>query len=264
VSLPPSRAPEPSEEDTKSSHSVTTRSEPAGPRTGIPYAVPELPESLVKARRSVAQLGRRFRRSTAAGLLAIAGFTLARYFGGVLGDAHHRPHGATMFAAIGSGVFLLFGLVAVRSATQALLHGVPAHLGDARAAALRLLCLLTGYVVVVIGTLAAINVPVSRLVLGGVAVSVLAGIAAQQALGNVFAGLVLLVAKPFVVGEEVTVRSGALGGVITGRVVNLTLVHVVLETDDGLVLLPNAGVLAAAIGPTKPPGWQGPDTRRFL
>jgi small-conductance mechanosensitive channel len=76
---------------------------------------------------------------------------------------------------------------------------------------------------------------------------VLLGIAAQQSLGNVFSGLVLLFASPFRVGDRVRFRSGALSGPIEGVVVDLSLTYVRLETEEGRVQLPNSQVLASAV-----------------
>ena len=76
------------------------------------------------------------------------------------------------------------------------------------------------------------------------------GIAAQQTLGNFFAGLVLLFARPYVAGKRVTIRSGAMGGPFEGVIVGADLMYTTIDTADGLIKMPNAGVLGSAIGPT--------------
>jgi hypothetical protein len=76
---------------------------------------------------------------------------------------------------------------------------------------------------------------------------VLIGIAAQQSLANLFAGLVLLFASPFRVGDHVRFRAGALSGEIEGTVTNQSLIYVQVETAEGRMLLPNAQALAAAV-----------------
>jgi len=60
---------------------------------------------------------------------------------------------------------------------------------------------------------------------------------------------VLLIARPFTVGDQVRVRSGALGGEFTGAVTAMGLTYVSIATVDGLLHVPNAGMLAAAVGP---------------
>ena len=75
------------------------------------------------------------------------------------------------------------------------------------------------------------------------------GIAAQQSLSNVFAGLVLLFARPYIPGEKVRIRSGALGGTLDGTVTSVGLLYTTLSTQDGVLNIPNGGLLAAAVGP---------------
>ena len=122
-------------------------------------------------------------------------------------------------------------------------------MGRSGASALRLLISLAGYVVVVITTLGMLAVPVEHLVLGGALTGVIVGIAAQQSLGNVFAGLVLLLARPFAVGDHIRIRAGALGGEFDGAVRAISLTYVTVDTEDGPLHVPNSGVLAAAVGP---------------
>ena len=50
------------------------------------------------------------------------------------------------------------------------------------------------------------------LALGGAFTAVVVGLAAQQTLGNLFAGMVLLSARPFRVGERVKLQGGGLAG----------------------------------------------------
>jgi small-conductance mechanosensitive channel len=78
---------------------------------------------------------------------------------------------------------------------------------------------------------------------------VIIGIAAQQTMANFFAGLVLVTVRPMEIGENVVLRSGPLAGEYEGVVTDLGLFYVDMVTAQGPVKLPNAGVLAAAIGP---------------
>lgn len=197
-----------------------------------------------------------FRRALLATLLACAGLALSYSAGGVLTNTPSRvgfftAHtGIGHAAAIGGAVlFLIFGVMAVRSATGEILKTVPSSLGDNRRNGLRWVCLLVGYLLVIFGTLGALNVPIERLLLGGAVTGVILGIAAQQSLGNLFAGLMLLLTRPFAIGDEISLRSGALGGVLTGLVADMNLTYVKLVTDNGTVLLPNAAILSAVIGP---------------
>jgi mechanosensitive ion channel-like protein len=82
---------------------------------------------------------------------------------------------------------------------------------------------------------------------------VFVGIAAQQALGNVFAGLVLMFARPFRVGDAIRLRAGALGGTLDGIVTDIGITYVRLDNGGSVMSVPNSQVLNAVVGPV-PPG----------
>jgi small-conductance mechanosensitive channel len=72
----------------------------------------------------------------------------------------------------------------------------------------------------------------------------------------VFAGLVLLAARPFTVGNYIRVRSGALGGEFDGTVLSLSLTYVTMATPQGVLKVPNSSVMASAVGPVMRPANQ--------
>ena len=63
--------------------------------------------------------------------------------------------------------------------------------------------------------------------------------------------MVLLLARPVDVGDPVLIRSGAMGGELRGKVVEIGITYVRLDTTDGPFHLPNSQVLAAAIAPVR-------------
>lgn len=150
---------------------------------------------------------------------------------------------------IGAAAVLIGGIIAVRAASAAVRKLSSENLGDARGAGLALLVTVVGYLLVLITFLSTLGVNPAGLLLGGAITGVVLGIAAQQTLSNFFAGIVLLVNRPLVVGEDVIMRSGPLGGEFEGRVTDMSLFYVKLLTEQGPVALPNAAVLASAIGP---------------
>ena len=99
----------------------------------------------------------------------------------------------------------------------------------------------------VTASLAIARIDVKELLVSGAVLGVILGIAAQQSLANLFAGLVLLFAHPFRVGSRVRFRAGSLGGQMDGLVTNVGLTYVRVETDDGPALLPNVLVLGAIV-----------------
>jgi small conductance mechanosensitive channel len=91
------------------------------------------------------------------------------------------------------------------------------------------------------------------LAVGGAFTAVILGLAAQQTLGNVIAGMVLLSARPFRVGERVRLLAGALGGQIDGVVSSLGLLYTTLSRGGERVMIPNTQVLAAVVVPLREP-----------
>jgi hypothetical protein len=119
--------------------------------------------------------------------------------------------------------------------------------GSAHAAVVRYSIVLIGAILTLVIGLALFKIPVGQLIVGGALTTILIGIAAQQSLSNIFAGLVLLLSRPFNVGETIQLRSGAMGGLIDGLVTEIGITYLRLDTTDGPMSLPNAQVLAAAV-----------------
>jgi small-conductance mechanosensitive channel len=189
-----------------------------------------------------------FRRVMIFGVLALAAPGVYYALGGLASQGSRRV--GVYFAIGGCAVF---GLLAVRSTANEMARLVRARGGVAPANALRWIITLGGYLIVVVEVITLFGVPVDRLLLSGAITGVIVGIAAQQSLGNAFAGLVLLFSRPFMVGDYITLRSGALGGQYDGEVTAITLMYTRLATDDGPISLPNSGVLASASGPRPKP-----------
>jgi small-conductance mechanosensitive channel len=196
-----------------------------------------------------------FRRAMVCAVLAFILDGAAPYFGGV--------HAATLegrLVAYGAAAgFVVFGLAATRSAASELTRVSLSRAGAAAATPLRVACLLVGYLIVALTAMDLFALPIGNLLVGGAVTGMIVGIAAQQSLSNVFAGFVLLFARPYIPGEKVRIRSGALGGTLDGTVTSVGLLYTTLSTQDGVLNIPNGGLLAAAVGPL--PREEEPPTR---
>jgi small-conductance mechanosensitive channel len=186
-----------------------------------------------------------FKRSVTFGVLALIAASVVRLYG----DLHWRSPADSGIALAGSIAFVALSVLAVRSVASEVAAVSRARFGDAHASVVGLLLTLFGYTATTVALLVLLQVPVQRLLVSGAVTGVVLGIAAQQSLANVVAGLVLLLNRPFQVGQQITVRSGALAGPFSGRVLSVGLTYVQLDTAEGVVLLPNSGVLAAVVGP---------------
>ena len=131
-------------------------------------------------------------------------------------------------------------------------------IGSAHAAVVRYAIVLVGGLASLLITLTLLQVHIGNLILGGAFTAVLIGIAAQQTLSNLFAGIMLMLARPFAVGDEVRMRAGVLSGQIEGTVMDIGITYVRLDTAEGKLNVPNSQVLAAAVGPLQRPGADEP------
>jgi small-conductance mechanosensitive channel len=179
-----------------------------------------------------------------ADLLALPGEPKATTWLSGLGQSGNR----LLEYATAVAFFLLAGAATIGLGNKAR-DVLQPSVGSAHAGIVRFAVVLAGGLATIIVTLQLFNIAVTQLVVGGALTGVLVGIAAQQSLANVFAGIVLLLARPFQVGDHVGIRSGALSGLIEGTVSEVSVTYVRLETENGPIHLPNSQVLAAAVGP---------------
>jgi small-conductance mechanosensitive channel len=161
-----------------------------------------------------------------------------------------RPTLDTALSWSGAGIILIGGIIASRATAGAATSMLDAQLGERRGGPVGLVVVMLGYILVLITFLqAGLGLHLQSLLVGGALAGVIIGIAAQQSLANFFAGVILLVVRPFNIGDDVVMRSGPLGGEYSGLVTGMSIFYVNLLTDNGNVALPNAVVLSAAIGP---------------
>ncbi len=111
----------------------------------------------------------------------------------------------------------------------------------------------------VLGALYIGGINPATLAVGGAFTAIVLGLAAQQTLGNLFAGMVLLTARPFQVGERVRLQAGAVGGFTEGIVSSLGLLYTTLARGEDRSMIPNSVVLAAVVVPLREP--KGVDVR---
>ena len=117
-------------------------------------------------------------------------------------------------------------------------------------------------VVVLLVAFRLVDVNPKALAVGGALTVVIIGLAAQGTLGNLIAGAVLLMTRPFQIGERVRLQGSTLGGQPEGTVASIGLLYTTIARGEQTLLVPNNGVLASTIVPLHDPA--GIDMRARL
>jgi small conductance mechanosensitive channel len=169
-----------------------------------------------------------------------------------------HPHGLQWF--VGKtlvtivAVFLVLGLGWLISRDLArVAPAVFRRMDPATAGTVEFLIRLIAVAATVLGGLGVAGITSQVLAIGGAFTAVIVGLAAQQTLGNLFAGMVLLSARPFRLGERIRLQAGALAGGVDGVVASLGLLYTTLSRGDERIMVPNTLVLSAAIVPLREP-----------
>jgi small conductance mechanosensitive channel len=109
---------------------------------------------------------------------------------------------------------------------------------------------------IVIATVVALRIAglgAGTLAVGGGFTAVVIGLAAQQVLGNMLAGLVLITNRPFRVGERVRLQGGGLAGTTDGVVGQLGLFYTTLVSGADRIMVPNGVLIQCAVTPLREP-----------
>jgi small-conductance mechanosensitive channel len=213
------------------------------PRLNRPHVAPH-------ARTLTLQTARAARRAKweLAGLLALIALTLTVYLKreelfGV--DTPVRAGAAVVMVILGWALARDVG----RFASRALFRRMdPGTAGTAGFVIRLIFILLTAAL-----TLRFAGLDFGSLAVGGAVGAVVLGLAAQQTLGNVIAGVVLIGVRPFRVGDRVRLQAGGLAGQVEGVVSSLGLLYTTLARGADQIMVPNNVVLSAAVVPLREP-----------
>lgn len=144
-------------------------------------------------------------------------------------------------AQVGVGLLVLLGAYVVGRLLEVVLRPYWRWRGRSPSFA-TVFAMLTKWLIILLGFGAGLTIAFPSVrpvdVLGGVGViSIAAGIAFQQVLGNLFAGVILLVREPFRGGDQVAI------GDVRGTVMKINLRETIVRTFDGRrVVIPNSVV----------------------
>lgn len=162
-------------------------------------------------------------------------------FGKLSSEANTVAQVATVVA------LLILGWAIARDVGRAMRPSLFRRLDPATAGTVGFIIRLITVAVALLVALLVAGVDPRTLAVGGAFTAVILGLAAQQTLGNLIAGTVLLSAGPFRVGDRIRLQGGPLAGQIEGVVSSLGLMYTTLMTDSGATLVPNSVVLNVAV-----------------
>jgi small conductance mechanosensitive channel len=164
-----------------------------------------------------------------------------------LGLKHSSSEVKGLVQAATAVLLLILGWAIARDAGRALGPALFRRLDPATAGIVGFLIRLVTIAVALLIALVVAGVETRTLAVGGAFTAVILGLAAQQTLGNLIAGTLLLSAGPFRVGDRVRLQGGPLAGQIEGIASSLGLLYTTFATDEGSILVPNSVVLNVAV-----------------
>lgn len=152
-----------------------------------------------------------------------------------------------------AGILVILGWALARTAAKGVAPVLFKRMDPGTAGTVGFLIRLVTIFAVVFGSLAIAGVKLETLAVGGAFTAVVLGLAAQQTLGNVIAGGMLLSARPFRVGDRVRVQGGQIAGQLEGVVASLGLFYVTLASGADRIMIPNNAFMQISVTPLAEP-----------
>jgi small conductance mechanosensitive channel len=150
-------------------------------------------------------------------------------------------------------ILIIVGSAATHWLVRALSPPLYRRLDPATAGTLGFVVRLFAMGLVVFVALRIAGVNAAALAVGGAFTAIVLGLAAQQTIGGLIAGIVLQSTRPFRVGERVRLVGGALAGSIEGTVSSLGLFYATLVQGADRLLVPNSVLISLVVVPLREP-----------
>lgn len=151
------------------------------------------------------------------------------------------------------GLLVVLGWALARNLGQGVAPSLFRRLDPGTAGTVGFLIRLLTVLVMIVVALRIAGLNADTLAVGGAFTAVVLGLAAQQTIGNLFAGMVLLSTRPFRVGERVRLTGGAMAGSVEGIVGQLGLFYTTLVSGADRIMVPNSVLLNLAVVPLREP-----------
>jgi len=135
----------------------------------------------------------------------------------------------------------LFGIAVVELASRTLLGRLRERGALQTGITLRAVLRTIAYTVLTFSVIAVLASNAALAIGVGSITGLVIGFAAQNLIGNLIAGMFLAIARPFTVGDQITIMG------ITGRVVEIGVIHTLIDADDQWVFIPSMAVMTMAL-----------------
>ena len=150
-------------------------------------------------------------------------------------------------------VLVIVGSAATHWLVQSIAPRLNRRLDPATAGTIGFLVRLAAMAAVVVLALRIAGVNTAALAVGGAFTAIVLGLAAQQTLAGIFAGILLQSTRPFRVGERVRLVGGPLAGSLDGTVSSLGLFYTTLVQGADRLLVPNSVLINLVVVPLREP-----------
>lgn len=150
-------------------------------------------------------------------------------------------------------ILIVVGSAAAHWLVRGLSPQLYRRLTPATAGTVGFLVRLFAIAAVIVFALRIAGVNASTLAVGGAFTAIVLGLAAQQTLSGIIAGIVLQSTRPFRVGERVRLLGGPLAGSIEGTVSSLGLFYSTLAQGADRLLVPNSVLITLVVVPLREP-----------
>ncbi|MBL7165125.1 MAG: mechanosensitive ion channel [Dehalococcoidales bacterium] len=170
-----------------------------------------------------------------AGLVTLAAFTL-----GIREDTAFgflAPYRQYLVAV----EFVALGVLAIEMVGRWLHRLALLRMRPDSAAAVRIIVRIVAYGVLLSAVVSILTANIAAALTTGAFAGMVAGLGTQTVIGNAVAGIFVALYRPIRIDDDVTIVGN------TGRVSNITLMHTVLSTVDGEILIPSAQIISTVL-----------------
>ena len=194
----------------------------------------------------------RFSKRSLLGLLAALLVLTATLF--VYYHRHSLFPGNGHWVRIGTvAILVIVGMAATHWLVRGLSPQLYRRLNPATAGTVGFVVRLFAMALVIFVALRIAGVNAAALAVGGAFTAIVHGLAAQQTLSGLIAGIVLQSTRPFRVGERIRLTGGPLAGSVEGTVSSLGLFYATLVQGADRLLVPNSVLLNLVVVPLREP-----------